>query len=70
MTAPLIIPDIYGLKLEDAEKILENAGISDYRILLTMPPREAGALPEAMCRVVRCRIDKEGMLEIIVCKPL
>ncbi len=64
------IPDIYGHTLGEARIRLEADGVGEYGIKTASPPGEADEKYDDTYRIVRCRINDKGVLEITVCKPL
>jgi beta-lactam-binding protein with PASTA domain len=57
------IPDVLGRPLEEAESILENAGIK-IKIRMTTPPR--GPIDSRQYRVVRQSALTENHVELVI----
>jgi len=65
----MTIPDVAGYTLEDARKLIIEAGFDICSILLTAPSRVNSMDIDDKCRVLRIKEIKEGKLELLVCKP-
>lgn len=58
------LPDVVGYALDDAQQTLAAAGWRLGEIVETRPPRRTLQDPR---RVVRERVDGQGLVELVVC---
>jgi len=66
------IPDISGLTLKDAFKILKKANITSYNIKVTSSPRNKHNRNKHYIggfRILRVTNENDGIIEILVCDP-
>jgi len=66
----MTIPDVAGYTLEDARKLIMDAGFEICNVLLTAPPRLKSMEIDNNCRVLRIKEITKGKLELLVCKPV
>lgn len=64
------MPDIIGYKLDEAEIILKEAGLTIASIQVTTPPRMKIYQYDNQFRVVKLNVLCNKSVELIVCKPL
>lgn len=62
-----MLPDLVGMKLNKARKILDSYEIKEIKIILTSPPREEKIIDEDM-RVIRLDNNDSGIVELLVCR--
>ncbi len=61
------MPDVSGLRLEQAIDILESMGFNKLTIDITAPPRMRGAGYDGGSRVIRQMMAADGTIELLVC---
>jgi len=64
MGADSRLPDVIGYALDDARQVITAAGWRLGEIIETRPPRRTLQDPR---RVVRERVDSQGLLTLVVC---
>lgn len=63
------MPDVIGLDLKNAVKMLEKEGIKISRIKVTAPPRYQNNDYKDYFRVLRVDITGDREVEILICDP-
>jgi len=63
------IPDVVGLQLGEAMKIIGKAGMSVGRIKATSPPKHKSVTYDDTYRVVRVQVSGSREIELLVCDP-
>ncbi|HHW49666.1 MAG TPA: PASTA domain-containing protein [Clostridiaceae bacterium] len=66
----MAIPDVAGYTLEDAKRIITQAGFEIGNVFLTAPPRLKSMEIDNKCRVLRIKEIEKGKVELLVCKPV
>ena len=61
------IPDVSGLRLEQAIELLTSEGFEKLTIHTTAPPRMKGAGYDGHSRVVRMTVAADDSIELLVC---
>lgn len=61
------MPDVSGLRLEQATDILTAMGFDRLTVDITAPPRMRGAGYDGSSRVIRQTLDADGAIGLLVC---
>lgn len=63
-------PDVVGYALENAKKILKDAGVEIHNLVITSPPGEKISEYQDFFRVVKINFLGNNKVELVVTKPL
>jgi len=61
------VPDVSGLRLEQAMNILKSMGYDRLTVDVTAPPRMRGAGYDGSSRVIRQTVAEDGTVGLLVC---
>jgi beta-lactam-binding protein with PASTA domain len=61
------MPDVSGLRLEQAIDILTSMGFEKLTVDITAPPRMRGAGYDGSSRVIRQTVAADGTVGLLVC---
>jgi len=63
------IPDVVGITLDKAKRILDAAGIDILSVTVTSPPKHNCTEYNSSFRVIRLKTVDCGKVDLLVCDP-